>query len=68
MTDLTIGKAYKVNHSREGIFLMRIDGQDSLFAYGVLLEGVTKVLLDYNENIVGDEIAVRKDLCQFKEV
>ena len=53
------GKTYLVKCRRKGMFVMRVDRQDDEWAYGVVVGGKARAMLDYNERTVGDDITVR---------
>ena len=57
---LESGKPYTVKHSRKGRFALYVDHQDDTWITGTIIEGRASAMLDYNENVVGDEITVRK--------
>lgn len=58
-----IGKIYKINHSRKGKFAIQVTRQCDEWVTGVIIQGMAKAMLDYNEKYEGEEITVRKSFC-----
>lgn len=52
------GKTYLINHARKGTFVMKIETQDDIWAYGVIVGGKADALLDYNVKTAGDPITI----------
>lgn len=67
MTDLTVGKIYKVTHQRKGVFVGRITGFDDTWASVEITQGKAMALLECNEAHAGEEVTVRRCLCTFAE-
>ena len=65
---LKIGHEYKVNHSRKGGFSMRITEDSDIWVTGVITDGVSRGIRDYNTREKGEEITVRKAFCGFELV
>jgi len=65
METLEIGRAYNVNHSRKGKFVMIVESQDETWVHGTVVSGVAKATMDYNVKEEGEEISLRKELCTF---
>jgi len=59
---LETGKTYLINHSRKGVFVMRVDRQRGAWAHGIIVAGKANARLDYNEKLVGDRVDIRIDL------
>ncbi|MCE9567414.1 MAG: hypothetical protein K8U57_35890 [Planctomycetes bacterium] len=55
-----IGETYIINHSRKGIFGLKVTGQDGEWLHGVVAGGTAKAMLGYNFREAGEEITVRK--------
>jgi NADH/NAD ratio-sensing transcriptional regulator Rex len=61
------GKNYLVNSQRKGTFIGKLLRNDETWATLVIVGGMTKAMLDYNERGKGEEVTVRKSLCNFIE-
>lgn len=68
MTNIEIKKTYKVNHSRKGIFELNITRIDEEWVTGIIVNGMAKAILSYNERLIGDEITIRRSFCSFEEI
>ncbi len=58
---LEIGKIYKVNHSRKGVFTVRVTSQCDTWTTGTVIDGETQAMLDYNKSYEGDEVSFRSE-------
>lgn len=71
---MNIGKLYDVSHRRSGDYQIRLEGEDETWAWGVITDGETRAILEYNEKETGieihtsEKITVRKSLCTLTEV
>jgi hypothetical protein len=63
---LLIGKKYNVNHTRKGKFTIMVSDDDGDFVTGVIKEGTTKAIMDYNVKRKEEEVSVRKCFCSFE--
>lgn len=61
---LETGKTYLVTCQRKGTFAMRVTGQCGTWTNGVVVDGKTTAMLDYNVAHVGDEITCRTAFIQ----
>jgi len=62
-------KVYKINHSRKGIFTMRMtDVSGDTWVTGEILNGATRTMLPENSKRKGEELTVRKSFCSFEEI
>lgn len=59
-------RIYRVNHSRKGRFVMRVDHVGEEWVHGFVVDGVAKAIMDYNIKEPGDPITVRLSHCQFQ--
>ena len=66
--EIRVGKTYKVNHRRKGKFVMRVTEVDPIWVTGVIVEGRTKAIIDYNTRDTGDTITVLVSFCVFNEI
>ncbi len=66
--DLDIGKTYKVNSSRKGVFTGIVTQRCDTWATILVTHGKAKAMLDYNERGQGEEVTVRRSFCTFTEV
>lgn len=66
--DLTIGKTYKVNSSRKGVFTGVVTQFCDTWATLLITQGKAKAMLDYNEREQGETVTVRRSFCTFTEV
>lgn len=62
---LKINEIYKVNHSRKGIFFIKVIDDDDEWVKGTILEGETQTILPENRQGEGDIVRMRKSLCSF---
>lgn len=58
------GNTYIINHTRKGVFGMRVDRQDDEWLHGEVVGGVAKAIMDYNVKEKGEAITVRKCLIR----
>ncbi len=65
---LQVGKTYRVNSSRKGVFVGRMLGFDDTWASILITEGKAKAMLEYNERNEGEEVTVRRSFCTFTEL
>lgn len=65
---IEIGKGYSVNHSRKGVFDLKITSFDEEWATGIIIEGKASAMLPVNEKFEGEEITVRRSFCHFTEI
>lgn len=63
---LEIGKEYRVEHRRKGVFKMRITSEYETWVTGVLTEGRIRSRAGWRE--VGEEITVRKSFANFEMI
>lgn len=66
--ELTIGKTYKVNSSRKGVFTGILTKCCDTWATLLITHGKAKAMLEYNESEQGEEVIVRRAFCTFTEV
>lgn len=62
MTELVIGKLYRVRHSRKGTFVLRLQSRDEDSVTGLITEGTARMINGYHQG-PGDVITVRLRLC-----
>ena len=67
MMKLENGKTYLVNSQRKGTFMGQLLSSDETWATLVIVGGMAKAMMDYNERNRGEEVTVRKSFCQFTE-
>lgn len=67
-TGLTIGKTYKVNSSRKGVFVGIVTQCSDEWATVLITRGKAEAMLDYNEREQGEEVTVRRSFCTFTEL
>lgn len=60
------GDVYTVNHSRKGLFTLRVESEDSTWLTGVIVEGSAGAVMKYNEKYPGDTIQIRKEFISGK--
>lgn len=65
---ITVGKAYKVNSSRKGVFTGIVTQCCDTWATVLITNGKAKAILDYNEREQGEEVTVRRSFCTFTEM
>jgi transposase-like protein len=58
--NLEIGKNYLVTCQRSGTYGFKPERDSGDFLYGVITQGKTTAMLDYNIKTVGDEAGLRK--------
>lgn len=58
------GNEYKVNHSRKGIFTMRVDSVDGEWAHGVITGGHARYISE-DDRHQGEKITIRIELANF---
>ena len=63
MKAIIIGKTYKINHSRKGIFHITATGETEEWLYGVIVKGTATKLNGDVYAAKGDKITIRKSLC-----
>lgn len=66
-TILEVGKTYKVNSSRKGVFTGQLLGFDDTWASLLITGGKANAILDYNVRSEGEEVTVRRSFCTFTE-
>lgn len=64
---ITVGKTYKIIHSRKGIFTGRIIKVDHTWAIVLITNGKAKAMLPENEAEQGEQITIRRSFCVFTE-
>ena len=62
---MEIGKIYLVNSQRKGTFTGKLIHESDDFASFEITHGVAEAMLDYNIKGKGEEVSVRKSLCNF---
>lgn len=67
-TDLTIGKSYKVDSRRKGVFKGVVTHCDETWATVLITHGKAEAMLDYNEREQGESVTVRRAFCTFIEL
>jgi hypothetical protein len=67
-TELEVGQTYKVNHSRKGIFTIRLDHFDQEWVTGYIVDGKAGAMLEYNEIGAGEPITFRKTFATFTKI
>lgn len=67
-TKLEVGKTYLCDHSRKGLFVMKVDDVGKEFAAGEIVTGKTHALLPENVKGSGERIAVRIEFAKWKEM
>lgn len=67
VTDIQIGKIYKVNHSRKGRFSIQVTYSDAATIQGTIIDGVSDAILDYNIRLPGESITMKRSLCTVTE-
>lgn len=65
---LTIGKVYKVDHKRKGVFNLLVTEQDEDFVTGIITSGKANAVLKFNERDPGEEVCILKEFCTFKKL
>lgn len=68
MTNLEVKKTYKVNHSRKGTFELKITSLSEEWVTGIIVNGMARAMLPYNEKEIGEEITIRRSFCRFEEI
>lgn len=63
---LEIGKTYKINHSRKGVFEGKVVGFDDVWVQVLITSGYTQAILAHNERQRGDTISIRESFCTFE--
>lgn len=66
MTEIEVGKIYKVIHSRKGSFVVRIKDVSKDWVGAEIVAGKAKYI-NQPEREEGEEITLRKSLCNFFE-
>jgi len=66
--ELSIGKTYKVNSSRKGVFNGIVTQCDDTWATLLITHGRARAILDYNEREQGESVTVRRSFCTFIEL
>lgn len=66
--ELTIGKTYKVNSSRKGVFVGIVTQCNETWADVLITGGKASAMLDYNEREQGETVTVRRSFCTFTEL
>lgn len=61
---LEVGKTYVVTHQRKGTFAVRVTGQCDTWTNGVVVDGKTTAMLDYNVAHAGDSVTCRTAFIQ----
>lgn len=59
MQNLEVGRIYKINHRRKGVFIARILAVGDVFCTALILDGKAEAKLDYNDRFTGEEISMR---------
>lgn len=67
-TNPEVGKTYRITHSRKGTFNGVVTGLDDTWAKVLIVSGVARAMLDYNEREAGEAVTVRLSHCAFQEV
>ncbi len=67
-TNLEVGKTYRINHSRKGVFNGRLISLDDTWAVVVITDGKAGAMLEYNERYEGETVNVRRSLASFTEL
>ncbi len=65
---LQVGKTYRINSSRKGVFNGRLLGFDDTWASFIITNGRAKAILEYNERDEGEEVTVRRSFCTFEQL
>lgn len=60
ISEIEMGHIYKVTHSRKGTFTVQAISQNDEWFTGVIVEGQTRAMLDYNVRYEGEEVTMRK--------
>ena len=68
MTKLEVGKIYKVKHTRKGNFTCKIKSVSGEWATGLITEGETRALCEYNIKEAGEEVTFRIAFAAFIEI
>jgi hypothetical protein len=64
--ELVTGRIYKVCHSRKGTFQMQVtDTTDETWISGVIVRGMARAIMDYNQRFSGDKITVRRSFIRY---
>lgn len=66
MSDLEIGKTYRVASSRKGTFAGRLEKACSEWATFTITAGMADAMLQYNRRYEGEEVTVRRSFCKFE--
>lgn len=66
-TELVIGRTYLVNSQRKGTFAGVLKRVDDTWADFEITAGKARAMLAYNEREKGEEVTVRRSLCDFTE-
>jgi hypothetical protein len=61
-------KTYIVDHSRKGLFTIRVESVEGEWVGGVIVSGKANALCESNIKRIGEKILIRKSLCKFTEV
>jgi len=56
---MEIDKVYRIDHSRKGIFILKITSQDDTWTTGVIVEGKTTTLNPANSCGEGEKVTLR---------
>lgn len=65
---IEVGKTYNVNHSRKGKFTLQVTSVGDEWIDGIIVAGMAKAIMSYNEVYKGEKITVRRSLCTFTPV
>lgn len=65
---LEVGKVYKIDHCRKGRFTCKIESVGDVWATGLITEGETRALCEYNVKETGEEVTFRISFATFQEV
>jgi hypothetical protein len=57
-----IGKTYKIDHQRKGVFTIRVESQNEDTVTGIITSGFAGAMMAYNEKDIGDKISLRKSM------
>lgn len=63
-----IGKTYEVNHLRKGTFVFKVTGIYKDFMDWIIINGTANAILEENVRTKGEEISLRIEFCQLKEI
>jgi hypothetical protein len=66
--DIEVGKVYNCNHTRKGKFSLEVTDVGEEWITGIITNGYTQTMMEYNSRSVGETETVRRSFCMFTEV